>query len=152
MLINPGDYDILACLIGTALNLGYLDEVFSRSDHLIQLDEKKAQGYYLKGIANDILFNFEHATELFLKALEFEKDHSKLIVKNLTKSIAKLINVGDYFQMEDNDDEPEATYLLKLIEITEFLIKKRKIKLSIKVLNYIETLESKNYLVNSIFY
>ena len=78
--------------------------MFARSDVLIQLDDKKAQGYYLKGIANDILFNFEHATDLFLKALEFEKDHAKLIVKNLTKTISKYINVTDLFQFDDNDD------------------------------------------------
>ncbi len=43
LLQNPKDYDIMACLIGTALNLGYLDEVFSRSDFLIELDKNKAQ-------------------------------------------------------------------------------------------------------------
>jgi len=104
LLVCPNDYDILACQIGTALNLGYLDEVFTKSEILIGLDEKKAQGYYLKGIANDILFNFEKAADLFLKALEHEKSHSKLIVKNLTKTIAKYLNVSDLFQLEDNDD------------------------------------------------
>ncbi len=104
LLVCPNDYDILACQIGTALNLGYLDEVFTKSEILIGLDEKKAQGYYLKGIANDILFNFEKAADLFLKALEHEKRHSKLIVKNLTKTIAKYLNVSDLFQLEDNDD------------------------------------------------
>lgn len=103
-MIKPKDYDILACQIGTALNLGYLDEVFTKSELLIELDPHKAQGYYLKGIANDILFNFENAIELFLKALEYEKDHSKLIVKNLTKTIAKLINANDLFQLEETDD------------------------------------------------
>ncbi len=91
-------------MIGTALNLGYLDEVFSRSDYLIELDDKKAQGYYLKGIAHDILFNFEPAIELFIKALEFEKEHAKLIIKNLTKTIAKYLNLIDLFQFEDNDE------------------------------------------------
>lgn len=43
LLLNPKEYDIIACLIGTALNLGYLDEVFSRTDFLIELDDKKAQ-------------------------------------------------------------------------------------------------------------
>lgn len=104
VLMNPNEYDTLACLIGTALNLGFLDEVFSRSDDLIALNETKAQGYYLKGIANDILFNFEHAIDLFLKALEFEKDHAKLIVKNLTKTISKYVNANDFFQLEDSDE------------------------------------------------
>lgn len=93
------------------MNLGYLDEVFQKSEVLIRLDEKKAQGYYLKGIANDILFNFENAADLFLKALEHEKDHSKLIVKNLTKTIVKYLNVGDMFQQEDSDDGIIVFYL-----------------------------------------
>ena len=62
------------------------------------------QGYYLKGIAHDILFNFEPAIELFLKALQFEKDHAKLIIKNLTKTIVKFLNLSDMFQFEDNDE------------------------------------------------
>jgi len=48
--INPKDYEIIACLIGTALNLGYLDEVFSRSDYLIELDGKKAQVFNIHNI------------------------------------------------------------------------------------------------------
>ena len=39
----PEDYDTIACFVGTALNLGYLDDVFSKSDRLIELDAKKAQ-------------------------------------------------------------------------------------------------------------
>ena len=58
----------------------------------------------MKGIAHDILFNFEPSIELFIKALEFEKEHAKLIIKNLTKTIAKYLNLIDIFQFEDNDE------------------------------------------------
>ena len=67
----------------------------------------------MKGIANDILFNFEQAADLFLKALEYEKDHSKLIVKNLTKTIAKHINLNEIFQLEEND-EGKIKYIFEI--------------------------------------
>ena len=38
------------------------------------------------------MLNFEAAIELFLKALQYEKDHSNIIIKNLTKTVLKLIN------------------------------------------------------------
>jgi len=101
----------------------------------------------LKGIAHDILFNFEPAIELFLKALEFEKDHAKLIIKNLTKTIVKFLNLSDMFQFEDNDEDAEIPNLLRLLEATDFLIKKRKQKLASKVLTYFDSLEIKQFLV-----
>ena len=43
LTIEPKNYDLLACLIGAALNLGYLDDVWHKSDLLIQMDDQKAQ-------------------------------------------------------------------------------------------------------------
>lgn len=37
------NYETIECLIGAALNLGYLDVVFQRTDELIQLDPKRSQ-------------------------------------------------------------------------------------------------------------
>ena len=45
----------------------------------------------------------------------------------------------------------ETTNLLKLIEITEFLIKRRKFQIVVKVLNFIQNLESENYYVKTEF-
>jgi hypothetical protein len=56
------------------------------------------KGFYLKGIANDVLLKFEPAIELFLKALTLEKEHSNIIVKNLIKTVYK------YISKEDNED------------------------------------------------
>ena len=67
----------------------------------------------MKGIAHDILFNFEPAIELFLKALKFEKDHAKLIIKNLTKTIVKFLNLSDMFQFEDNDEGIQLIFYQK---------------------------------------
>jgi tetratricopeptide (TPR) repeat protein len=104
LVFDENDYDLIACLIGAALNLGYLNEVIEKSEYLIQLDEHKAQGYYLKGIANHVIFQYEDAIDLFLKALEFEKEHATLIVKNLIKTITKYLDIEDTFQFDDEDN------------------------------------------------
>jgi hypothetical protein len=62
------------------------------------------KGYYLKGIANDLLFKFESAIECFVKALEFERDHSNLILKNLIKTITKYLDRDENFQFDDSTD------------------------------------------------
>ncbi len=41
--VEENDYDLIACLVGAALNLGYINEVLDKSDFLIQLDANKAQ-------------------------------------------------------------------------------------------------------------
>lgn len=41
--LDEKNYDVMACLIGAALNLGYLDDVWNKSELLIQMDEQKAQ-------------------------------------------------------------------------------------------------------------
>lgn len=94
------------------------------------------------------MFNFEPAIELFLKALEFERDHAKLIVKNLTKTIAKHLNLSDLFQFEDNDEDAVIPNLLRLLEATDLLIKKRKPKIANKVLSYFDSMDIKNFQVN----
>ena len=129
LIYDENDYDIIACLIGAALNLGYLNEVIEKSDYLIKLDPQKAQvplslklisaieklishcvfvlflikGYYLKGIANHVIFQYEAAIDLFLKALEFEREHATLILKNLIKTITKYLDVEDSFSFDDTD-------------------------------------------------
>lgn len=37
------NYDIMACLVGAALNMGSMDKVFDKSSLLIRWDEAKAQ-------------------------------------------------------------------------------------------------------------
>ena len=125
--LEPYNYDLIACQIGAAINLGQVnDEIFSKCDYLINQDEKKAQvikslktflknykilkfffqGYYLKGLAFDLAFKFDHAIDLFFKSLELEKDHSKVIVKNLIKSIGYYLNLGnieELFKLNDPD-------------------------------------------------
>ena len=44
--MDPNNYDVIACLIGTALNLGHLDEVFEKAEYLIKLNSKRAQVNY----------------------------------------------------------------------------------------------------------
>jgi tetratricopeptide (TPR) repeat protein len=104
LIFDEKDYDLIACLIGAALNLGYLNEVIEKSDYLINLNGQKAQGYYLKGIANHVIFRYEEAIDLFLKALEFEKEHAILIVKNLIKTITKYLDIEETFQFDDDDN------------------------------------------------
>ena len=106
------------------------------------------QGYYLKGIANHVILQYEKAADLFLKALEFEKDHATIIVKNLIKSVSKYLANEDTFQFDDNDNDP-ITNLLKLIEVTDLLIKRRKYQLVAKILNYLQRLESDNYFIKT---
>ena len=48
------------------------------------------------------MLNFETAIELFLKALQYEKDHANIIVKNLTKTVIKLINGDQIGESEDS--------------------------------------------------
>lgn len=43
LTIEPKNYDLMACLIGAALNLGHLEDVWLKSELLIQMDEQKAQ-------------------------------------------------------------------------------------------------------------
>lgn len=43
LAIEPKNYDLMACLIGAALNLGYLEDVWHKSELLIQMDGKRAQ-------------------------------------------------------------------------------------------------------------
>ena len=40
---NPDNYDLIACQAGAAINLGYIDEVFTKCDQLIRLNGEKAQ-------------------------------------------------------------------------------------------------------------
>lgn len=43
LIMDPKNYDAIACFIGTALNLGYLDDAWNKSDLLIKMNEKRAQ-------------------------------------------------------------------------------------------------------------
>ena len=95
-----------------------------------------------------MILQYEKAADLFLKALEFEKDHATIIVKNLIKSASKYLANEDTFQFDDNDNEP-ITNLLKLVEVTDLLIKRRKYQLVAKVLHYLQRLESDNYYIKT---
>jgi hypothetical protein len=41
--LDPVNYDIITCKIGSALNLGYIDDVFQCSEQLIKLSSQKPQ-------------------------------------------------------------------------------------------------------------
>ncbi len=42
--LEPNNYDLIACQVGAAINLGLVnDEIFSKCDFLISIDDKKAQ-------------------------------------------------------------------------------------------------------------
>jgi hypothetical protein len=133
------------------------------------------KGYYLKAIAHTIIFQFEEAIELFLKALRFEIVHRQVIIDNLSESISKYLgfspsstvtsatttatsasfesssffhsahskidtntsNVDDYIITNESENKS----ILNLINLTDSLINKKKYKLSLKILDYIETLD-----------
>ena len=96
------------------------------------------------------MFKFEDAIELFLKALSLEKEHSNIILRNLIKTVIKFIKKEDSDEFNDQSDfEIETQNLLKLIELSDILIKKRKIAVASKLLNYVYSLDDENYQVKT---
>jgi hypothetical protein len=55
-------------------------------------------------VAYDVLLKFEEALDFFLCALSLEKEHDYIIIKNLVKTLYKLINKVD---SEDFNNEAE---------------------------------------------
>jgi tetratricopeptide (TPR) repeat protein len=56
---DENNYDIIACIVGVSLNLGFLDEVFDKTLTLIRLDDKRSQVrffFFLK-LVNLVDFN-----------------------------------------------------------------------------------------------
>jgi hypothetical protein len=70
------------------------------------------KGYYLKGIANDVLLKFEDAIDLFLKALVLEKEHSNIIIKNLIKTVYKFISKQENQDFNDKIDAGSKSFLV----------------------------------------
>lgn len=74
LIYEPNDYDLTACLVGAALNLGLIDEVFEKSNYLIGLDEHKAQVIYLFYLQFSNLFiHFEIIFFQKIKGLLFKR-------------------------------------------------------------------------------
>ncbi|RNA07705.1 serine threonine- phosphatase 5-like [Brachionus plicatilis] len=120
--LESNDYDLIACLTGAALNLGMIDEVFAKTEFLIQLDGSKAQGYYLKGVAYDMIFKFDSAVDFFLKALDYETENTNIIVKNLIKTLVKFINKNDDAQVEESIDMNVLSQALCFLKAESFEI------------------------------
>ncbi|CAF1133060.1 unnamed protein product, partial [Brachionus calyciflorus] len=148
---NQNDYDLNSCLTGAALNLGRIDEVFSKTDILIDLDSSKAQGYYLKGVAYDLIFKFDLAIDFFLKALDNEEENINIIVKNLIKTVVKFIKKDDSAQIEDPVDTNDTIEnLLKLTELCDTLLRKSSNnELAIRILKFVQKAEPENYTIKT---